>query len=285
MTTPINNLQLFSYENKEIRTVLIKGEPWWVAKDVCELLGYKDPTTAVKSHCRDGVQKLHPIVDSLGRIQDVRIIADPDLLRLIVGSTLPEAIKFEKWIFEVVLPQIRRTGTYITQTSKDDLLKELKNEAASMFAPVLQEFNSLLTSLESKEGIAAQELLTPEEVSKRLGLSVNTLRNWRYLKIGPKPTLIGRLVRYTESALLDFIEETKKLPVEMKEPTVEPPVVSRLQERKKMLRDYGLKVSDLFRMIALSSQLNAKNGGSISGSDLMTLALDALSETLIPKNQ
>jgi prophage antirepressor-like protein len=77
------------------------GEPWFVANDAAKILGYADPTTAVKSHCR-GVQKLHPIPDALGRMQNVRVLAESDLLRLVVGSHLPAAEKFERWVFEDV---------------------------------------------------------------------------------------------------------------------------------------------------------------------------------------
>lgn len=107
----MSNLISFSFETHSVRAFNIDGNPWFVGKDVAEVLGYKDPTTAIKSHCR-GVQKLHPIVDSLGRTQEVRIINEPDTFRLIVGSTLPEAERFEAWLFEEVLPAIRKTGRY-----------------------------------------------------------------------------------------------------------------------------------------------------------------------------
>lgn len=98
---------------QEIRTVTIDGEPWFVARDVAEVLGYKDTVNAVKQHCR-GVVKRHPIIDALGRTQEVRIIREPDLYRLTAGSTLPAAARFEAWIFEEVLPTLRKRGRYST---------------------------------------------------------------------------------------------------------------------------------------------------------------------------
>ena len=100
----------FSFENRQIRAFNIDGNPWFVAKDVAEALGYKDPTTAIKSHCK-GVRKLCPL-STAGGTQEVRIINEPDTYRLVAGSTLPEAIRFEAWLFEGVLPQIRKTGSY-----------------------------------------------------------------------------------------------------------------------------------------------------------------------------
>lgn len=94
-----------------VRAVQIDGEAWFIAKDAADQLNYADATNAIKQHCR-GVAKYHPIPDSLGRLQDTRIINEPDLYRLIVGSTLPAAERFERWVFEEVLPAIRRTGSY-----------------------------------------------------------------------------------------------------------------------------------------------------------------------------
>ncbi|MCP5197317.1 MAG: hypothetical protein H6974_11100 [Gammaproteobacteria bacterium] len=104
------NLIPFSFESSSIRIVMVDDLPWFVAKDVAETLGYKDPTTAIRHHCK-GVLKLHPLLTA-GGPQELRIIDQPDTFRLIVGSTLPEAERFEKWVFEEVLPSIYRTGQY-----------------------------------------------------------------------------------------------------------------------------------------------------------------------------
>lgn len=101
----------FRFENHDIRVVHVDGEPHFAGKDVADALGYVDATTAIRSHCR-GVQKLHPIPDALGRMQQSRVLAEADVLRLIVSSTLPGAEAFERWVFEEVLPSIRRTGSY-----------------------------------------------------------------------------------------------------------------------------------------------------------------------------
>jgi len=108
----MTNLVPFSFESHKVRVLTDdNGEPLFVAKDVAEALGYKDPTTAVKSHCR-GVQELHPIPDALGRMQEARVIREPDLYRLIFGSTLDSAQAFERLVVEEILPTIRKTGRY-----------------------------------------------------------------------------------------------------------------------------------------------------------------------------
>ncbi|MEC4337651.1 Bro-N domain-containing protein [Stenotrophomonas pavanii] len=104
----------FRFESVSVRAVEVDGVPWFVGKDVAEALGYADSTTAMRSHCR-GVQKLHPIPDALGRLQDTRVLSESDVMRLIVNSTLAAAERFERWVFEEVLPSIRRTGGYLVQ--------------------------------------------------------------------------------------------------------------------------------------------------------------------------
>lgn len=106
----MNAIVSFSFEGMEVRTVPIDGEPWFVGKDVAERLGYADPTNAMKQHCK-GVVKRHPL-STAGGVQEVRILSEPDVLRLIIGSKLPAAERFERWVFEEVLPTIRKTGSY-----------------------------------------------------------------------------------------------------------------------------------------------------------------------------
>jgi prophage antirepressor-like protein len=108
----MNELAVFVFDRQEqkVRTVKIDGQAWFVGNDVCYLLGYKDPTTAIRSHCK-GVAKLHPL-ETHGGIQEMRIINQADVLRLITGSTLPAAMRIEAWIFEEVIPKVLTTGTY-----------------------------------------------------------------------------------------------------------------------------------------------------------------------------
>lgn len=104
----------FCFGTREVRTLKLDGEPWFVGKDIAELLGYTDTINALKQHCK-GVVKRHPLATA-GGVQDMRVIPEPDVWRLIVGSQLPEAERIERWIFEDVLPTIRRAGTYAVRT-------------------------------------------------------------------------------------------------------------------------------------------------------------------------
>ncbi|AHA28008.1 phage repressor protein [Candidatus Liberibacter americanus] len=108
----MSNLIPFEFESNNIRTLVDKqGNPLFVAKDIAEALGYNNPSDAVYQHC-DGSVFYRTIIDSLGRNQKTRVIKEPDVYRLIVKSKLPSAKKFERWLFEDVLPTIRKTGSY-----------------------------------------------------------------------------------------------------------------------------------------------------------------------------
>lgn len=100
----MNAVTCFNFNGSEIRTLTLdNGEVGFVGKDVAERLGYADTSDAIKRHCRGSVNH-RPIPDALGRLQPTRI--------LIVSSTLPEAEAFERWVFEEVLPSVRKTGVY-----------------------------------------------------------------------------------------------------------------------------------------------------------------------------
>ena len=104
-------VQVFNFNEVEIRTVEKNGEVLFVAKDVATVLGYKDTINAIKLHCK-GVAIYHPIQDALGRWQEARVIPESDLYRLTFRSDMPEADRFTDWVASEVLPAIRKTGHY-----------------------------------------------------------------------------------------------------------------------------------------------------------------------------
>lgn len=116
-------LEVFDFEGVEVRTVVIDGKPLFVGRDVATVLGYADATNALKQHCR-GVAIHHPIADAMGRSQMTRLIGEPDLLRMIANSRLPQAERFERWAFEDVLPTVLRTGSYVAPMSEDEIVHQ-----------------------------------------------------------------------------------------------------------------------------------------------------------------
>lgn len=101
----------FQFNARPIRAVIDEhGEPWFVARDICDALGYVNAADAVAKHCK-GVARRYPL-QTQGGMQEVRALAEPDVLRLIINCTLPAAQEFERLVFEEILPTIRRTGAY-----------------------------------------------------------------------------------------------------------------------------------------------------------------------------
>lgn len=109
----MSNIQIFSYQNNEVRTVEMGGEPWFVLKDVCNILGiskYRDTAARLDADERGSVE-----VDTLGGTQQVIAVNESGLYHVILRSDKPEAKPFRKWVTSEVLPSIRKNGGYIAR--------------------------------------------------------------------------------------------------------------------------------------------------------------------------
>ena len=93
-----------------VRVLYEDGKPLFCGADACKALGYKNQSKALNDHCR-GVTKRY-LTDNLGRKQQANFLPEGDLYRLITHSKLPSAEKFEHWVFDEVLPSIRKNGMY-----------------------------------------------------------------------------------------------------------------------------------------------------------------------------
>lgn len=145
----MNNLQVFSYEGKEVRTIQKDGEPWLVLKDVCDVLELTNPSVIADRLAEDERQKVDP-KQYLGSPSNmpVIIINESGLYNVILLSRKPEARRFKRWVTHEVLPAIRRHGTYIT-TSK---LEEIMNDPDSW----IQLLTALKTERQEKEKLQLQ---------------------------------------------------------------------------------------------------------------------------------
>lgn len=107
----MNEIQTFSnIEFGEIRTIDVDNKPYFVGSDIAKVLGYKEPHKAVSRHCKGGMKRT---ILTNGGNQEVVVIPEGDVYRLIIKSKLPSAERFEVWVMDEVLPQIRKTGGYI----------------------------------------------------------------------------------------------------------------------------------------------------------------------------
>ena len=120
----MNDLSIFNYGQNEVRTVLIDGEPWFVAKDVCEVLGISNVSDTL-SKVLDDDEKGIATVYTLGGVQQVSIISEAGLYSLTLKSRKPEAKLFKRWITHEVLPTIRKTGgVYLSLHKAEELLAD-----------------------------------------------------------------------------------------------------------------------------------------------------------------
>lgn len=163
----MNALKIFSNDEfGEIRTVEIEGKIYFVGKDVANALGYSNPRDAIARHCK-GVVK-HDSFKEGG--QEVALIPEGDMYRLITHSKLESAERFESWVFDEVLPSIRKHGIYATDKVIDDilnnpdfgieLLTKLKEERAARLAA--EKKNAILMHV--------NKTYTMTEIAKELGL-------------------------------------------------------------------------------------------------------------------
>ena len=126
-----NDIQLFNFNNNDIRVIAEEdGSIWFVARDVAKSLGYSHAQHAINRHCRDSGVKHSIVSDTVGRGRRTKIIDEANVYRLVSGSRLPEAKKFDDWLYSEVLPSIRKTGGYSVSEDPDRVAFR-----ASLFEP------------------------------------------------------------------------------------------------------------------------------------------------------
>lgn len=130
----MNEVQLFNFENHEVKSLLINSEPWFVGKDVAETLGYTDTNQAIRKHV-DDEDKLSRRFDGSGQGREMVIINESGLYSLVLSSKLPSAKKFKRWVTSEVLPALRKTGQYqVKELSGSELMAKALIEAQSVLA-------------------------------------------------------------------------------------------------------------------------------------------------------
>lgn len=132
----MNELQVFkNQEFGSVRTLVINNEPWFVGKDVAEVLGYAKARNAIAQHVDEDDALKQGITDSLGRRQETTFINESGLYCLVLSSKLPSAKKFKRWVTSEVLPALRKTGQYqVKELSGQELMAKALIEAQSVLA-------------------------------------------------------------------------------------------------------------------------------------------------------
>ena len=125
-------LQVFKFENKKVRTILIDNAPWFVGKDVVDNLGYQNGSRDINRHV-DREDKIKTMIFDGNQNKETIVINESGLYSLVLSSKLPDAKKFKHWITSEVIPQIRKTGKYAPKPlTREELLAKAVLEADTM---------------------------------------------------------------------------------------------------------------------------------------------------------
>ena len=119
----MNDLQIFNYEGASVRVIDRDGEPWFVGKNVAEVLGYSNPSKALIDHVDEEDKLNNESLSSLGQ-RGGWLINESGLYSLILSSRLPSARQFKRWVTSEVLPSIRKHGIYATPITIDRILDD-----------------------------------------------------------------------------------------------------------------------------------------------------------------
>lgn len=111
--------EIFNFNGQKVRTLTINNEPYFVGKDVADVLGYQNPQKAIRDHV-DFDDKLTEQIVQSGQNREMIIINESGLYSLILSSKLPQAKEFKRWVTSEVLPQIRKQGAYVPENLSDE---------------------------------------------------------------------------------------------------------------------------------------------------------------------
>ncbi|MCX7772943.1 MAG: Bro-N domain-containing protein [Clostridia bacterium] len=176
----MNELQIFNYSDKPVRTILKDNEPWWVLKDVSEILELSNSRMVADRLEEDEVSQTY-ITDNLGRQQETTIINESGLYNVILRSDKPEAKAFKRWITHEVLPSIRKHGAYISKSVS-------ALDALAQTVQVLQEQDTRIKQLETtqqaiKEAVISEPDNWREDIRHKLNKIAQSIGSNKFQEV------------------------------------------------------------------------------------------------------
>ena len=134
----MNEVQLFNFENHEVRSLLLNNDPWFVGKDVADVLGYSNSRKAMADHVDDEDKEVltsrNVTLENIPN-RGITVVNESGLYSLILSSKLPSAKKFKRWVTSEVLPALRKTGQYqVKELSGSELMAKALIEAQNVLA-------------------------------------------------------------------------------------------------------------------------------------------------------
>lgn len=180
-----NELKVFeNSEFGELGVLVVDGKEYFPATECAKMLGYKNPHKAIKDHCKiEGVNEM--LVPTKGGSQKKKFINEGNLYRLIVKSKLPSAEKFETWVFDEVLPTIRKTGGYVSNSELmvNTYFGGVNEESKVLIKGLLDNIEIQQKQLSEQKPkvdyhdkvLSASYLKTTTDIAKDLGMSARKL--------------------------------------------------------------------------------------------------------------
>lgn len=203
----MKELQIFNNrEFGQIRTIELEGKPYFMASDVAKALGYIRPNDAINQHCRATVK--HSTLIS-GKMQEVNFIGEGDMYRLITHSKLESAERFETWVFDEVLPSIRKHGIYATDNVIDNILNN--PDFGIELLTKLKEERTARVEAEKKNAILTHinKTYTMTEIAKELNMKSAVQLNKMLSEKKIQYHINGTWVMYSKYSNLGY-EEIKQ---------------------------------------------------------------------------
>jgi prophage antirepressor-like protein len=189
--------KVFNYQSREVRTVVKDGEPWFVAKDVCEILEiskHRDAISRLSEFMRGSV-----VVDTLGGKQEMAAVSEAGVYKLVFTSRKPEAEKFTDWVASEVIPSIRKTGGYV---SDDDLFLETYFPFADETTKAM--FRNTLQTVRAQNEIIKKQ---KKEIEYKENVIVGLVDE---VSLAEKRQILNRVVRHNNANYQDRWRELYK---------------------------------------------------------------------------
>lgn len=221
----MNEIQTFDFDGSRIRTLTIDEEPYFVGKDVAQVLGYRDTADALKKHVDEEDKLTRQFADS-GQRREMKIINESGLYSLILGSKLPEAKRFKRWVTSEVLPSLRRNGMYAMDELLDNpdlainALQKLKEEREARRQLELQNAQMKPKALFAEAVETSSTSILIGDMAKLLrqnGVEVGQRRLFDWLRTN------GWLMKTGESRNMPTQKAMEKGYFEIKERTIQNP--------------------------------------------------------------
>ena len=198
----MNEVQLFNFENHEVRSLLLNNEPWFVGKDVADVLGYSNSRKAMADHVDDEDKEVltsrNVTLENIPN-RGITVVNESGLYSLILSSKLPSAKKFKRWVTSDVLPALRKTGQYqVKELSGSELMAKALIEAQNVLAAKDKVIEEMKPKADYYDQILqSKSLVLISQIAKDYGLGAPTM-NKKLHELGVQYKQGGQWLLYSK---------------------------------------------------------------------------------------